>query len=78
MNSVKDVSYGWLRILGFLLSMSFFLVLFVVGGGMLSGEMEVTVSNLLILVWMPFVVLFCLLFVVSPIVLILTLLGLLR
>lgn len=75
---VKDVPFGWLRIGGYLWYMSFLIVAFIVGIGMLTGEMEATLKNALMLTWMPFVVAFCIFLVVSPIVLLLALVGLLR
>jgi len=75
---VKDVSLGWLRIVGYLWYMSFLIVAFIVCIGMLTGTMEATLKNALLLTWMPFVVAFCMFVVVSPILLLLTLVGLLR
>lgn len=75
---VKDVSFGLLRTIGYLWYLSFLIVLFVVGIGMMTGEMEITLKNALLLTWMPFVVAFCMFVVVSPIVCLLALVGLLR
>jgi hypothetical protein len=80
MNSqpVQDVSFGFLRICGVLWYMAFLTVAFIVGIGMLTGTMEPTLKNALLLVWMPFVVAFIIFLVISPIILILTITGLLR
>ena len=48
---VKDVPFGWLRIGGYLWYMSFLIVAFIVCIGMLTGEMEATLKNALLLTW---------------------------